>query len=171
MQSSRMLPGILAGVFLAAAATPSARAVSLQPGDSVTYNFDFTGQAAPPPYTSFTLSHVGFANNDPLNDRVTYEIFSELNGGGTSVWLFDNFQVLNQQMLFNASPETLDGVYSIRLTGLIGDYDIASVTAEAFSGSIHAVADILGAISVPEPASLALFGTALGIAALRRRRS
>ena len=170
MQSSRMLPGILAGVFLAAAATPSARAVSLHPGDSVTYNFDFTGQASPPPYTSFTFSHFGFANHDAVNDRVTYDIFSELNGGGTKVWHFDSYQVFDLG-LFNASPETLDGVYSIRVTGVLGDYDVVSASAQAFNGSIHPAAEILGVLSVPEPASLALFGTALGIAALRRRRA
>jgi hypothetical protein len=170
MQSSRMLPGILVGVFLVAAVTQSARAVSLHPGDSVTYNFDFTGQASPPPYTSFTLSHFGFANNDPVADRVTYDIFGELNGGGTNVWHFDSYQVFGIS-LFNASPETLDGVYSIRLTGVIGDYDVVSASAQAFNGSIQPAAEILGVLSVPEPASLVLFGTALGIAALRRRRA
>ena len=164
---------VLAALTLAIASLQAggARALTLHAGESVTFNVDFTGQNPPPPYlASTTLQFV--LSDVELGDLFTADIFGGLNHTGTLVGTLENLQAGSPGNITGFAPEMLDGIYSIRLTGIQGEFDIDDVWAEARNaqGGPPAVTAPVSVFAVPEPTTLALFGTMGALAALRRRR-
>jgi hypothetical protein len=164
----------LFAVFAAAALwlgeSHDSKALTLQAGDSVSYNFDFTGQTPAPPYLGiFAVFSLG--NFAPAPDRATFEFFGGLDGTGGLVKSIPSFLVGDQTSMFSGDPEIVDGIFSLRLTVETGAFDVESVTADAYNHQVGGNPDAsVAATAVPEPGSLALFGAMLTIAALRRRK-
>jgi PEP-CTERM motif-containing protein len=169
MPSCRKLLAAVAGLVLIAGVAPSAQAISLHAGDVVTFNADFTGATPPPPYLTFVAMRFLFSDVTP-EDLYAIEAFDGLNDTGAYLGMVSNIPVPSSGTIVGSTPPLLDGVFSLRLTAQQGDFSIDSVWAEAFNDwSGMPVATVPVAFPVPEPTSLALFGTIAGIAALRRR--
>jgi hypothetical protein len=164
----------LAGLVLAAASLQpgTADALTFHAGDVVTFNVDFTGQNPPPPYLASTSMQFVFSDVD-IGDRFTADIFGGLNHTGTLIGTLENMQVGSPANITSFAPENLDGIYSIRLTALQGEFELDDVWAEARNeqGGLPAlIAPVSIVTAVPEPTTLALFGTVGALAALHRRR-
>jgi hypothetical protein len=160
----------LATVTTMLGASQSAHAFSLHAGDVVTFNADFTGQTPPPPYLGYTAILLDFSDVDKF-DVVDYEFFGGLHHTGPLLGYALQEQVPYSLTLFGAVPEMLDGVFSIRMTVEQGEFNVDSVWAEAHNGP-GPDPDVTTAVTIdlPEPTSLALFGTVMVGAALRRGR-
>jgi hypothetical protein len=170
-----MHPRFMIGVAVAIAAMLGAanagHALTLHAGESVTFNVDFAGQNPPPPY--FASTTLQFVLSDvEVGDLFTADIFGGLNHTGTLVGTLENLQAGSPGNITGFAPEMLDGIYSIRLTGIQGEFDFDDVWAEARNeqGGSPAVTAPVSVFAVPEPTTLALFGTMGALAALRRRR-
>ena len=163
--------GTIAAAVLWLAASQQVHAVTLHAGDSVIYNFDFTGQSPAPPYALYMDSNFLFGDTHG-GDMASFQLFGGLNGSGGLVATVPSQQLPLFSLGINDSDAALlDGVYSIRLIADQGQFDILEVSARAFSAPMTPVAEIAATLAVPEPASLALFGTMVAAAALRRRRA
>ena len=149
-------------------AANSVQAFTLHRGESVTFNADFTGASPPPPYLgSVTLQYV-FSGGDP-GEQFAADIFTDLNATGTLLGTLNN--VVGTLGNITGSLDLLDGVFSIRLTAAQGDFNVDDAWFEARNSRSGGPADLVIPVAiaaVPEPASLALFGTALALAVRQR---
>jgi hypothetical protein len=177
---TKRLFAAIAGAILLVSTVP-ARALTLQAGNTATYNIDFTGQSPPPPYADdvdvlFTVSGVD------AGDFATFQWFDGLNAAGGLVRDLTNISVDQWAVPVNGElwiyligfgyPQLIDGVFSIAITVDQGAFTIESATAYAYEDPVDPEATIaaqLAAITgIPEPGSLALLGS--GLAALSRLR-
>jgi hypothetical protein len=159
----------LAAVVMLLGIPQSARAFSLHAGDVVTFNADFTGATPPPPYLVSVAMRFLYSDVTP-DDLYTIEAFDELNDTGAFLGIVSNIPVPYSGTIVGATPPLLDGVFSLRFTAEQGDFSIDSVWAEAFNDSSGTPSVTIPVAVVPEPTSLALFGTVMAGAALRRGR-
>lgn len=148
----------------------AAHALTLHAGDSVIYNFDFTGAVPPPPYALYMDSNFLFGDSHG-GDMVSFQLFGGIDGGGALVGTVPSMQVPLFSIGMNvADPDFLDGIYSIRLIADQGEFDLLAVTARAFNVAQEPIAEIAAALAVPEPASALLLASMLPFAAALRRR-
>jgi hypothetical protein len=148
-------------------------------GESVVYNFNFTGQTPGPPYGTYVYLDYEVNNLVPSPGSVaTIDIFTGLNASGSLYFSGDLafLSGLSFPSIINMSdPGVLDGVFSIRWTVKSGEFEILDTLALAYNGdplSNGPVARVPGTVSsVPEPSTLATLGTGLiAFLAFTRRR-
>jgi len=178
MHWTKRLFGAVACVISLAGFLP-AHALTLQPGNTATYNIDFTGQNPPPPY-DLQVNVQFVASGIDAGDFATFVFFGGLNGSGGIVEMLPDFPVANLAIggpvsvinFIESQPQFLDGVFSITITMDQGEFNIDSGNALGADNSGFALMQITGQLTtaVPEPGSLALMGGALvAVLALRRR--
>jgi hypothetical protein len=141
--------------------------ILISPGESVTFNFDFVaeGVSPAPPY-----EEVVFFPNPKAASKTTdgsWEFFSELNGLGTSVRFVGSDLPGNQWF---TELGILDGVFSVVATMGTG-FVTVQPTAAGFlnEGELETEAVFAQVATVPEPATVTLFGGGLAALFLRRR--
>ena len=163
--------GLLSVGLLLLSARP-ADATTITPGSVTFFNFDFTGQVPPPPYASISTVTINLANVDPL-EAGDFHFYDGLNGTGATIGLSFAGPVPTVSIIFvgQTDPGLLDGVFSLRVLGTNGTYDILSVVAIAQSAT-GGSAQLTGVpvAAVPEPATMVLLATGLAGAFARRRR-
>jgi PEP-CTERM motif-containing protein len=161
---------VAAAALVLLGAASSAQALTLHQGESVVLNADFTGANPPPPYLGAMILQFVFSGGDP-GDQFAADIYGDLNATGTLIGTLNNI-VGPFGNITGFASEMLDGVYSIRLSAAVGDFNVDNAWFEARNSRSGGPVDVTipAAINVPEPTSLALFGTVAGVAALRRRR-
>jgi hypothetical protein len=170
----------LASLFLVGIASRPASAITLNNGDAAIYNFDFTGQATPPPY--FTMILEVFHSVAPGSTAIG-EFFPESNGNGASAGSSGSISLNNASFFspFNSTPGVVDGVFSFVLTVTGGPVEIIGETAFGENAFDHGgiittfvVASTEGSLaSTPLPGALPLFASglsALGLLGWRRKR-
>lgn len=176
----KKLFALAAGLFFALIAPQSVAApVTISAGQTAIFNFDYTGYTPAPPYfqswTDWTMSGIF---NDGETDVGTIRSFGGLNGLGDLL----NDSGWNDTSYTSGigSPDLgfTDGVFSIVFAPTVGTVTITAfpniyMRTEAgeyvyYEGDPSVV--ITGGNSVPEPASLLLFGSCLiALVAMRRR--
>src|SRR5262245_35786903 len=103
----------------------SARALTLHQGESITLNADFTNASPPPPYLGAVELEFVFSGGDP-GEQFAADLFGDLNATGTYFGTINNI-VGTVGKITTFSSEALDGIYSIRLTAEIGDFNVDEV--------------------------------------------
>lgn len=160
-----LLAWVVAPAILLAQVTDTKADVMLAPGESVVYNFDFTGAAPPPPYPGVLWTFSYFSA-----DLVELTMFDGLDASGAVFYTNAlNCCAGGDRWMFEAAA--LDGVFSV----LFGASGAGAMVATPWAAGVTGFhGDLLtgwmaGVISqeVPEPASLALVATILLGFALR----
>lgn len=148
---------------MALAAVP-ADATFVNAGTTVIYDFDFTGQTPPPPYTNQMAIEFLFAGLPAIAD---YRVFTDPHGTG----LFTDELAINGNFSLGGltNPGLLDGVFSVRVMA-VSDLDITTVKAFAANTGDTVFHISVDGIRVPEPPSVALLTVGLVILAGLARR-
>ena len=165
---------ILAASFSLGSFGSGANATTFHNGDVALYNFDFTGQTPPPPYTSVGINFI--FNGSTVAATGTFDFFDAANGGGSQVAHTVN-GIPTNSISFSAFGPTvagiLDGIFSVRLTAAGDTFEVIDVSASGFNEAGVATPSIPGDLVTPLPAALPLFAGglgALGLISWRRRR-
>lgn len=152
------ITALLLAVFNNAAATP----IAVFAGDVVVLNYDFAaaGVTPTPPYprVRWELRVSDFA----VGDSGFVEIFSDVNlqGGTLTSGIFGGFDA--------SAPGIADGRFSVRFEATSGAFTIDPAAFALDANENRITADVF-ATTVPEPATLGLFGIALAALGCRRR--
>ena len=169
MREIRTLSWVAALALFASAVLVAgpAQATPISAGSSLIYNFDFTSQTPPPPYTNQMAIRFSYSS---ISAPADYLVFRDLNGtGGTA----DSFGFGSHFVLGGLTqPSLLDGVFSVRVTALTDlDITIARAFAANQGDTVFniSVDGVLEPTSVPEPSSLALFAAGLVVFGAARR--
>jgi len=152
--------------FVLLAGVSPVYAIPLNAGDSVVYNFDFTGASPPPPYTGVQASI--FFSPGPFDIDLVF--LDGLDGTGSSSISLSHVVGNDNIGVGVGEPGLNDGVFSIRITANV-PLELTSVAGIGFAldGSLGFI-DATLSTPAPEPATLALVGFGLLAAATIRRR-
>ena len=173
-RSLRCVFSVVAVLLLAAAARP-AYATTIPASATVFFNYDFTLQVPPPPYTGGSVTTAfNFANVGP-GTNASFDLFDGLNGVGALLFTVPNITVPGPTGSLTVSnivfPGVLDGVFSWRVSGVNLPFDVVTAPSTAFNAAgvpVTVTPTIVG--RVPEPSTIALVITGLaGGMRLRRR--
>jgi hypothetical protein len=173
----RVFALLILGVFVASGA--QATPISVSAGDFAVFNFDFTGETPPPPYSRFgidvQLSGLDFEPPpcsepgglcEPL-DKGEWKLWTELNGTGLT---FFTFPAVNLNALWNF-PEMNDGVFSLTLRMTEGSIIVDPIGCGiATDGTQTSACSQVPPPPAPEPAMLSLLASGAAAVALFRRR-
>lgn len=165
---------VAAAVLFALFAGPAQAApMAVSAGESVTFNFDLSGDTPPPPYLLASL----FVNTDGLDfepcdtgpcallDIGTWDLWTELNGGGSSFFHRD----LSLGSTFQ--PEMRDGVFSAVLHVIEGLVFVDPVACGISADGARTPDCPAGPLPpAPEPATLSLLAIAAAGVYVRSRR-
>lgn len=150
--------------LLIAGAWLPAHALTLQAGETVIFDFDFTGQSPPPPYThSVTFVIDGSGSN------IDGTLFGDLGATGNVIVPLPGFGSYTFPVEFS---DIVDGVFSMSITAFEGPSDIEIYAFGTTSGDLRTprLDGVVHTAVVSEPVSLALIGSGLLMAAAFRRR-
>jgi hypothetical protein len=154
---------LLLGMTRRADAAP----IVVSAGDTLVFNFDLPASGIDLPLHSQVEWRTGIdlATFD-AGDTASWTLFTELNGTGTSFFTSNlaNYFALN-------APGLYDGIFSAVLTVTSGSIAVDPFALVRVGGAV--VTDPIAPVlvqAVPEPATLALFGSGLSLVAMRRRR-
>jgi hypothetical protein len=175
---TRLLATLIVG--LAAIASPAVQAfpiTTIAAGDTVIFNFDFSGSTPPPPYVGgFTRFITYTRTGAPV---ASFEFRGGLNGAGPLIEFYDNVVIPASNLdlgpvASNPNYDTyLDGNYSVVVKGLVSTFDFALVFGYAGITSLDQVrieATIGSPVAVPEPGTLALLCLGFASLTMSRRR-
>ena len=150
------------GFATAAEATP----ITVNAGDSLTFNFDATGLTPAPPYTAGILSTGLSQASLDAGDVALYTLWADLNGTGALLDTSPAALAL-QNLVFH--PSTLDGVFSVTLNMTAGSMIVdPSAVFSSAAGSLTVLPQQPPAVA--EPATLTLLGLGVVGAGARRWR-
>jgi hypothetical protein len=150
--------------WTALAAVP-ANATFVSAGNTVVYDFDFTGQTPPPPYTNQMALEVHFSTFSTVDIR----FFDGLNGTGLKVAEIGFGPSFGFSYGGLTEPGLLDGVFSVKVLA-VTDVDITTV--KGFAANVGDTVFHIGVdgVLVPEPPTVGLLAAGLlTLAALARR--
>jgi hypothetical protein len=164
--------GWLVAAVLASIPLQNASATLLTMGESVTFNYNFTGQTPPPTYSSVDV-YFPFSGFD-VGEVLTVAIFADPDAAGTKIYKV-KFHGDLAAFTFGGSSGTTDGLFSAVVSSVSGSFGVTSA-AKGFEGpgpAQGATASVAGIrVSAPEPATLPMLGLGLaGLAVLCRRKA
>jgi hypothetical protein len=155
-------------LFLLGTAIQPASAITLNNGDVVIYNFDFTGQTPPPPYQQVNVdTHFSGVNGPSV---ATEDFFDAFNANGPLIHSFPVGLLGGTVDFIFSDPGILDGIFSLRITANGNPFNIDGTEAFGFFFGSADSATVNGELVTPLPATLPLFAGGLGVIGLLARR-
>jgi hypothetical protein len=160
---------LLAAALFGTVLAQDASAVVLTTGQSVTFNYDLTGQVPPPPYSdvyTWTMNN----NIGVAGDEFQVQLFPQLNGAGVAASVLYDCAFICTGIGFDTVNAGVisDGIFSAVVTDVSGTLNISQYVY-GISATGSQTPNVNG--SVPEPATLSLLGLGLaGIGVMKRRK-
>jgi len=160
-----------AALLLASSGQP-ASAITLNAGQSAIFNFDFTANVPPPPYTAVDV--FALVSGAPPNGSATYAFFDNLNATGPLLVQIPGITVaVALDQFIGGTTGFIDGIFSVRVTSDNSTFNVDSMSANAYLGGPPVTTAAGTLAGTPLPAALPLFAGGVGamsVFAWKRKR-